>query len=210
MPRRRGFPYNQSVFINCPFDTSYGAMMDAMVFTVHDCGFVARTALELPDSGKARLDRLVDLIGSCQFGIHDLSRTELDPLNILPRMNMPLELGLFLGAQRYGTGKNRQKVTLILDTERYRYQKFISDIAGQDPAAHSGKPEVAIAVVRNWLSGHSQARIPGGAKIVERYEEFRAALPAMCRVAQRDPRELTPGDYNGLVTAWLEQNMQFK
>lgn len=121
MPTTRAFPYAQSVFINCPFDTDYGALLDAVVFTVHDCGFVARTALELPDSGRTRLDRLVDLIASCRFGIHDLSRTELDPVNQLPRMNMPLELGLFLGAQRYGTGRNRQKVTLVLDSERYRF-----------------------------------------------------------------------------------------
>lgn len=42
---------------------------------------------------------------------------------------MPLELGLFLGAKRYGTGKQRTKLCLILDRERYRYQKYCSDIA---------------------------------------------------------------------------------
>jgi hypothetical protein len=198
--------YADSVFINCPFDSEYGTLMDAVVFTVHDCGFVARTALELPDSGRTRLDRLVELIGSCKYGIHDLSRTELDPLSRLPRMNMPLELGLFLGAQRYGTGRNRDKVTLVLDTERYRYQKFISDIAGQDPAAHGGKLDKAITVVRDWLRGQSTAAIPGGKKIFERYQAFRTDLPLMCDIAELDPTELTAADYTGLVTAWLREH----
>lgn len=35
---------------------------------------------------------------------------------------------------------------------------------------------------------------------------FRRAIPAMCDVAELDPDELTPADYSGLVTAWLNEN----
>ncbi len=49
----------------------------------------------------------------------------------LPRFNMPLELGIFLGAKRFGSQKQKQKNGLILDREKYRYQSFCSDIAGQ-------------------------------------------------------------------------------
>lgn len=58
--------------------------------------------MELDDGGQTRIDKLYGLIGECRYGIHDLSRTELDDVNQLPRFNMPLELGLFLGAKRYG------------------------------------------------------------------------------------------------------------
>jgi len=41
----------------------------------------------------------VEIIRDSQFGIHDVSRVELDDANRLPRFNMPLELGLFLRAK---------------------------------------------------------------------------------------------------------------
>jgi hypothetical protein len=34
-----------------------------------------------------RIENLYDLIRECRFGIHDTSRTELDPDNKLPRFN---------------------------------------------------------------------------------------------------------------------------
>lgn len=195
--------YAESVFINCPFDTEYGALLDAIVFAVHDCGFVARCALELQDTGQVRINRLLNLIGECRFGIHDISRTELDAVNQLPRFNMPLELGLFLGAREFGPTKQRTKVCLVLDTERYRYQKFCSDIAGQDPAAHGGDPTAAITVVRNWLRPYAAGAIPGGTRIVERYGKFKTDLPAMIEEAELDPPPLPFPDYAGLVRAWL-------
>jgi len=82
----------------------------------------------------------------------NLSRTELDTVYQLPRFNMPFELGVFIGATRLGTREQRRKVCLILDRERYRFQRFISDIAGQDIAAHQGEPDEAIRAIRTWLS----------------------------------------------------------
>ena len=55
---------------------------------------------------------------------------------------MPLELGIFLGAKRFGRAEQKGKVCLILDTERYRYQQFMSDIAGQDISAVPTEAEV--------------------------------------------------------------------
>ena len=50
-----------------------------------------------------------------------------------PELSVSLELGLFLGAKAFSAeDKQRDKRCLILDVEPYRYQKFISDIAGQD------------------------------------------------------------------------------
>jgi hypothetical protein len=41
-----------------------------------------------------------------------------------------LELSLFLGAKHYGNRQQKSKRALILNREQYRYQRFISDIAG--------------------------------------------------------------------------------
>ena len=201
----RATKYGASVFINCPFDTEYGALLDAIVFAVHDCGFIARCALEIRDTSEVRLNRIIGLIRSCRFGIHDISRTELDVVNKLPRFNMPLELGLFLGAKAFGGKQHSSKVCLVLDTEQYRYQKFCSDIAGQDPSAHGGDPARAIRVVRDWLRPYSHERIPGAKRIVERYADFRAQLPSMLANAGLDS-EIIFADYAALVTEWLRAN----
>lgn len=93
---------SDDVFINCPFDVEYAPSFHALIFTIFACGFRPRSARELDDGGQTRIDKLYDLIECCRYGIHDLSRTELDDANALPRFNMPLELGIFLGAKRYG------------------------------------------------------------------------------------------------------------
>lgn len=203
--RTRPAGYDASVFINCPFDTEYGALLDAIVFAVYDCGFVARCALEIRDTSEIRLNRIIGLIRASRFGIHDISRTELDAINSLPRFNMPLELGIFLGAKSFGGGIHSSKACLVLDTEQYRYQKFCSDIAGQDPSAHGGDPALAIRVVRDWLRPYSRARIPGAQRIVERYAEFRRQLPQMLADAGLDS-DIIFADYSALVTEWLQAN----
>jgi hypothetical protein len=202
--------YEYSVFVNCPFDDGYRVLFEAIVFAIHDCGYVARCALELDDASEARIEKITSIIGSCRFGIHDICRTEPDVASGLPRFNMPFELGMFLGAKRYGRAEQKHKSCLILDIERYRFQKFISDIAGQDIAAHAGEPIRAIKAVRDWLSNatpHS-IRIPGGSAIAARYELFRLELPAMCDRLRLKIDELTFNNYVVQVEEWLKLNAQ--
>jgi hypothetical protein len=90
------------VFINCPFDNDYRPLFRAMIFTILRCGFKPRCALEVIDGAATRISKIEKLIEQCPLGIHDISRTELDVKSGLPRFNMPLELGLFLGAKRFG------------------------------------------------------------------------------------------------------------
>ncbi|MBM3569661.1 MAG: hypothetical protein FJX46_13020 [Alphaproteobacteria bacterium] len=198
--------YDRSVFINCPFDRRYEPLFRAIVFAVIDCGYVARCALEDSDSGVVRIDKIAGLIDQCRFGIHDLSRTGLDPKSRLPRFNMPFELGLFLGAKRFGSKRQSRKLALILDTHRYRYQKFLSDIAGQDVVAHGNDRRRCIVAIRHWLASKTHDRqIPGAKKIVARYIGFDTALPDLCRRAHTDVADLTFGDYAKFIAAWIER-----
>ncbi|MDR3516765.1 MAG: hypothetical protein P4M00_13185 [Azospirillaceae bacterium] len=130
MASKRSLDYERSVFINCPFDPPYKPLLDAAVFAVLDCGFIPRCALEKSDSGTVRIEKIFRIIEDCKFGIHDISRTELDPDHRLPRFNMPFELGIFLGARHFGNGAQHAKECMIVDTESQRYQEFISDISG--------------------------------------------------------------------------------
>ncbi|HET8774877.1 MAG TPA: hypothetical protein VFP80_13840 [Thermoanaerobaculia bacterium] len=192
----------RDVFINCPFDQQYRPLLHALLFAVHDCGFLARAALEVEDSGEVRVQKILRIIGESSYGIHDISRVES------PRFNMPLELGLFLGAKAFGGPEQQEKGCLILDEEPYRYQTYCSDIAGQDVRAHGGKPSLAIELVRNWLSATPAARglIPSGSVLAKRYRSFRTALPAGCQKLQLNPRRLTFRDRRTLVVGWLDEN----
>lgn len=200
--------YATNVFINCPYDPDYKTFMDAMVFAICDCGFAARSALELSDSSVNRLDKILDIIAVCRLGIHDISATELNKHG-LPRFNMPFELGLFLAAKRFGRPTHRRKACLILDRDPYRYKEFLSDLGGHDIAAHEGKEEVLVRRVRDWLNQHrpkdQPAPIPGGSEIWKRYEAFTAALPALCVKAFTKPEELGFLDYNYMIFQWIKE-----
>ena len=197
--------YNDNVFINCPFDDEYKTLFNAMVFAIHDCGFVAHSAQEIEDGSQVRIDKIYRIIAECRYGIHDLSRTELDEETCLPRFNMPLELGVFLGAKRYGNENQQRKNCLILDKERYRYQKFISDISGQDIKSHDNNTKEVIHLVRDWLS-HASKRtlIPSGSSIWDHYQEFQSDLPRMIQANELDLDRLTFRDYVTLLSSWLK------
>jgi hypothetical protein len=198
----------QQVFLNVPFDTRYRKLLHALVFAVHECGLVARCASERDDSAEVRVEKLYAIIRESDFGIHDLSRTGLDREHGLPRFNMPFELGLFLGARRYGGPAQRRKSCLILDRDRYRFQIFCSDIAGQDIRAHGNEVERALTAVRNWLQANlpSSHALPSPSTLRDRYVEFRRQLPLMCQTTGLRPSELTFLDYQRLVEAWIAVN----
>ncbi len=150
-----------------------------------------------------RIEKLYGLIEDCRYGIHDLSRTELDDQNKLPRFNMPLELGIFLGAKRFGGKAQGDKRLLILDVERFRYQKFISDLAGMDVHEHGGKVEAAIRETRDWLANVSRRQIASGDKVLRLHEQFATDLPALAAELEFDPDNIPYVDFERIVVGWL-------
>jgi hypothetical protein len=132
---------------------------------------------------------------------------KLDPVSSLPRFNMPFELGLFLGAKRYGDDTQKRKRCLILDNEPFRYQKAISDIAGQDIQAHLGRADEAIRCVRKFLSTVSRRKTtPGAAHIIARYKQYESDLPAICAALKFDMDDLDFNDLWKTMTAWQKAN----
>jgi len=204
-----GAAYRLSVFINVPFDQTYKTIFDAVVFAVFDCGLIARSALETDDASQVRIDKIYELIAASKYGIHDISLTSLDKKHRLPRFNMPFEFGIFLGAKKFGQQKHRRKRALVFERKPYLYQKYCSDIAGQDIRAHNGSVRSAIRHVRNWAMGDPQARgktLPGANYMVKRYRRFRRELPFLCRKLNLDKSDLHFNDYTALVVGWLKAN----
>ena len=172
-------------------------------------GFRARSALEVSNAGNVRIEKIQDIISESKYSIHDLSRTQLDQVHRLPRFNMPLELGLDLGCKRFGKPHEQEKVILIMDIEPYRYQRFISDIAGQDVYAHGGTQRGVVNEVREWLRPELDPRrviIPSGEEILTRFRTFRRALPSICRKLHWNPEDLRFVDYAYAVANWIRVN----
>lgn len=199
--------YSSNVFINCPFDKKYIKLRNSILFAIYDCGFIPRCALEENNSGNVRFEKIQKIIESSKYAIHDISRTEMDYKTKLPRFNMPLELGVFIGAKKFGNKRQKEKNCLILDKEKYRYQTFISDIAGHDIQSHENSPKIAITHIRNWLNSESGRRtIPGGEKILHRFNIFQNELPKICRKIHIRISELTYNDYSIFISEWLKRN----
>jgi len=157
------------------------------------------------NSAQVRLDKITELICNSRYSIHDLSRTDPDKHYSLPRFNMPLELGITFGCRSFGTSQHRRKTLLILDKKRYRYQKFVSDISGQDISPHFNRPIKAVEAIRDWLrteSGFSD--IPGPEYIMRRYQIFRGELPRIAKLVNLNYKRLTFVDYCSMIYKWLD------
>lgn len=202
--------YTDNVFINCPFDKKYKPIFNAIVFAIHDAGFVARCSLEINDSGQNRLATIISIIVQCKYGIHDISRTEVGGDTKLPRFNMPFECGLFWGCLEYGGKRHKKKHILVLDSKAYKYRASLSDIAGQDIQTHKNNARIAIDKVRSWLNANSgRTTIPGGKAIWSHYVLFQKELTPILRSMRITRSELnTPEyypDYVTLVAEWLRE-----
>lgn len=209
MPRH---PYSKSVFVNCPFDKNFEPIFRAVIFAILDCGFTPRPALETQDGGELRLNKIETLVQQCRLGIHDLSMVKLDINTGFPRFNMPFELGLFLGAKRYGDKGQKSKRCLIMDADPHRFLATVTDIRGLDPKSHDGKAHNAIALVRNWLDdvrGQLKRPLPGGRAITRRFNNFNGKLPELAAEIELDADDLTYQDETWLMRAWLKKERQY-
>ena len=198
--------YASSVFINCPFDTEYQPLFRAVVFTLVDCGYTPRCALELNDGAAVRIERIFQLIDQCRLAIHDISRVTLE--DGYPRFNMPLELGVFLGARRFGSPRHRRKSCLIFEQAPNSYDIYCSDISGQDVRAHERDVARVVAATRDWLRNDSAPNLilPGAGRIVDRLSRFLLELPLTCQTHGLDAGELIFRDFFALAAGWKEAN----
>ncbi|MBO9097936.1 MULTISPECIES: hypothetical protein [unclassified Rhizobium] len=165
-------PFERSVFINCPFDEAFAPILQAIAFCVVFLGFFPRLAPENRDNAASRLEKIVELIKGSKYGIHDLSRCQATSIGQYSRMNMPFELGMDHACKRFGNSPLSEKVILILEQERFDYQKSLSDIAGWDIQAHQGDFAKAVRHVRTWLVAQPSTARVSPSKILGEYLAF--------------------------------------
>ena len=143
----------KTAFINIPYDYEYQDLYLAFIAGLAAFGLDARATLEIP-GGVRRLDRIFELITSCQYSFHDLSRVELDHKRPpTPRFNMPFELGLVVGWLKSGRGRSNH-TWFLFESMKRRVSKSLSDLDGTDAYIHEKRPigifrELGNALVRS-------------------------------------------------------------
>jgi hypothetical protein len=147
------------------------------------------------DASEVRIQRIYATIAGCRLSVHDLSRTQLDSGTALPRFNMPLELGIFLGAKFLGNSQQRRKACLIFDEQPHRYQMYLSDVAGQDISWHSNDPKRLVLRLRDWLASLSGEPLPSGSLIWDHFMTFKGELRHSCELLRQKENELTYLDF---------------
>jgi hypothetical protein len=173
---RLAFERAHAVFINCPFDTDFAPLFDAIVFSVVCCGFIPRSALESGNVSDSRMDRVVQAIFSSKYSIHDLSRCRGEGSEQLARFNMPLELGIAMACRFKAARKADRHDWLLLVPEGHLYQRFISDLSAWDPKAHDGKITSVVPRVVTWLATRPDAvDTPDPQEVLSALPQFEAA-----------------------------------
>jgi hypothetical protein len=199
--------FSQNVFVNCPFDPDYVPLLRPLLFTVHYLGYLPRVASERLDSGEPRIDKIVELIEQSRFSIHDISRIESSGKNELHRLNMAFELGVDFGCRAFAGEDAKSKKLLVLEKERYRYQKALSDLSGSDIRNHDNEPETLVHQVRHWFRETTSGRSPSGTVIWEHFNEFMADFYQQREeqgYRHRDLQLMPTGEYIDFIQEWLE------
>jgi hypothetical protein len=131
-------PHANTVFLNIPYDAKFERLYLAYIVGLIELGLKPRATLAIP-GGTARLDRIIELIQSSAYSVHDLSRVQMDRTPPpTPRFNMPFELGLAVSWAK----RNPQGHTwFVFESENRRAQKSISDLNGTDLNIHDGTIE---------------------------------------------------------------------
>lgn len=148
-----------SVFLNIPYDKSFERLYLAYIAGLSLLGLSPRATLEIP-GGERRLDRIFELIRSCRYSMHDLSRVQLDRTPpATPRFNMPLELSLAIAWAKLNRGAH---TWFVSETQPRRALKSISDLNGTDFNIHDGTVEGVMRELGNAFvrRGRSQPTVP--------------------------------------------------
>lgn len=150
-------PDPKAVFLNIPYDEEFRSLYLAYIVGLFQLDLVPHLAPEIP-GGDRRLNRIIQLIQSCSYSIHDLSRVELNVASSkTPRFNMPLELGMTITWQLLNP---EQHTWFVCESVRYRLQKSASDLNGTDAYIHDGTVEGVFRELRNAFPRDRSPSVP--------------------------------------------------
>jgi hypothetical protein len=175
-------PDPNAVFLNIPYDEEFRSLYIAYIVGLYQLDLVPHLASEIPGGGR-RLDRIFQLIKSCRYSIHDLSRVELSTSHsAVPRFNMPVELGMTITWAHLNPNRH---AWFVWESEPYRLQRSASDLNGTDPYIHNGTPE---GVLRELRNAFRRDRTPSVPRMLDAYRLIDSAVPSiLLRNGTRNP-----------------------
>jgi hypothetical protein len=150
--------------MNVPFDNlqGYERCYLALIAGIVGLGLFPHSVLEIPAGAADRQQRIFQLMLSCRYSVHDLSRIQLSA-GVYPRFNMPFEAGLASALVLIGRKHHR----FILEARAYRIQRTLSDLNGVDVYVHQG---TAVGVLRELCNMFVR---PGSAGLPRLVQIFR-------------------------------------
>lgn len=167
-----------AVFLNIPYDDRFRRQYLAYIVGLTQLGLEPRATLGIA-GGERRLDRILALIQSCRYSIHDLSRVEIDrnpPPT--PRFNMPCELGLTITWQKLNPSRH---TWFIFESRNRRLQKSLSDLNGTDPNIHNATVDGVMRELCNaFVRRNAQ---PGVPEMMRTYRRVVRLLDGVLRTA---------------------------
>jgi hypothetical protein len=196
MPKKAATRRDNRVFLNLPFDESYEPVLVASVSALAALGLRARAVLEIAADGAHRLDRLLGIIEDCGASLHDLSWVALDD-GKYPRFNMPFELGLAVAIARRARPPRR---FFLLERERHRLSRTLSDLGGFDQLVYNGAPDRLLGLLHAHF--HGPPPRPDLAALREVHLAIRRLLPSI--KAQHGGTLFSADAFGALVAAASE------
>jgi hypothetical protein len=161
-----------AVFVNIPYDERFRRLYLAYIVGLTHLGLEPRATLGISGTER-RLDRILALIQSCRYSIHDLSRVQLDRTPpCTPRFNMPFELGLTVTWAKLNPA---QHSWFVFEARPRRVQKSLSDLDGSDPNIHDGTVEGVMREICNAFV-RSRAARPAVPEIMRTYRGLSSKL----------------------------------
>jgi len=142
----------------------------ALVTSVVAVGRTPRCVLEVPELGLGRLSRIIQQMSRCAVSFHDLSR-----VGVPARFNMPFELGLACALSEL----RGEHSYALLDGQRFRLQRTLSDLNGRDPYIHNGSVRHMITSVLDALP--TTGRTPDPTEVFRVYRLVRLATTELKR-----------------------------
>ena len=163
-----------SVFMNIPYDNRFQNLYLAYIVGLTELGLTPKATLAIP-GGVTRLDRIFELIQTCNYSVHDLSRVELDRTPPpTPRFNMPLELGLAIAWAKLNPARH---TWFVCESKERRAQKSLSDLNGTDLYIHHGTPTGVMCELSNaFVRPFDRPTVP---QMMRSYKSLNRLLPTL-------------------------------
>lgn len=199
--------YSKNVFINCPYDSEYIPIKQAIIFAVSICGFIPKLVSMDSNGTIPRIEKIKGMIKASKYSIHDISRCKASKKGEYYRLNMPFELGMDLGC-RYFSAEHSHKNMLVLSESPYAHQPSLSDYSGYDPQCHHNKFYEAMDIIRDYfyneVSHDIQETFISKRGISFAFDRFQTGLYADLGGRKEDLSRMSDSEYYRKVCSFMK------